>query len=156
MTLPIKEFNLNKELLVRTIKDCRIKLTEQEKNDYYATQHLYPLLLAFRHCIGDTCDSEVSYGAYMVYVLFPVISVTRLCLVYWNKKNTLKRHYINTVLTPEEHQKVLIRLAKENYWEIILCNKQQFIADDICFRKPVYGLQQSLYFYQFPLQSPLP
>lgn len=30
--------------------------------------------------------------------------------------------------------KVLIRLAKENQWKIILCNKQQFVADDICMR----------------------
>ena len=27
-----------------------------------------------------------------------------------------------------------MRLAKENRWKIILCNKRQFVADDMCMR----------------------
>lgn len=130
---------MNKELLERTIKNRRIELSEQEKKDYFATKHLFSffftpvilwVILAIAKFKGEIIDTEFIWFS----ALFPIISISVLYLTYWNKRKTLKLHYINTVLTPEEQQKVLLRLAKENRWKVILCNKQQFVADDICFR----------------------
>ena len=101
---------MNQELLERTIKNRRIELTNREKKDYYPKENLFTLLFA------------------------SVVSVAVIYITYRNKKNTLKLHYINTALTPQEQQNVLMRLAKENRWKIVLCNKRQFIADDICMR----------------------
>ena len=130
---------MNQQLLERTLKNRRIELTEQEKKDYYPKEPLFMLLftsVALLFCLvmakikGELIEPEFVWTV----VLFPVVSAAVIYITYLNKKNTLKLHYISTALTPQEQQKVLIRLAKENQWEIILCNKQQFIADDICMR----------------------
>ena len=130
---------MNQELLKRTLKNRRIELTNQEKKDYYPKEPLFMLLftsVALLFCLlmakikGETIEPESVWFV----VLFPVVFAAVGYITYRNKKNTLKLHYISTALTPQEQQKVLIRLAKENQWKIILCNKQQFVADDICMR----------------------
>ncbi|WP_308756410.1 hypothetical protein [uncultured Bacteroides sp.] len=130
---------MNQELLERTLKNRQIELTEQEKKDYFPKNLLFMQLFASAavlFCLlmakikGETIEPESVWGS----LLFPVVSAAVVYITYRNKKNTLKLHYISTALTPQEQQKVLKRLAKENNWEIILCNKQQFIADDICMR----------------------
>ena len=130
---------MNQELLERTLKNRRIELTNQEKKDYYPKENLFILLFASAIVLlmplmarlkGEIIETEFLWFS----VLFPAVSVAVIYITYWNKKNTLKRHYINTALTPQEQQNVLMRLAKENRWKIILCNKRQFVADDMCMR----------------------
>ena len=130
---------MNQELLERTLKNRRIELTNQEKKDYYPKENLFILLFASAIVLlmplmarlkGEIIETEFLWSS----VLFPAVSVAVIYITYWNKKNTLKLHYINTALTPQEQQNVLMRLAKENRWKIILCNKRQFVADDMCMR----------------------
>ena len=130
---------MNQELLERTLKNRRIELTNQEKKDYYPKENLFILLFASAIVLlmplmarlkGEIIETEFLWFS----VLFPAVSVAVIYITYWNKKNTLKLHYINTALTPQEQQNVLMRLAKENRWKIILCNKRQFVADDMCMR----------------------
>ena len=127
---------MNQELLERTLKNRR---TNQEKKDYYPKENLFILLFASAIVLlmplmarlkGEIIETEFLWFS----VLFPAVSVAVIYITYWNKKNTLKLHYINTALTPQEQQNVLMRLAKENRWKIILCNKRQFVADDMCMR----------------------
>ena len=130
---------MNQELLERTLKNRRIELTNQEKKDYYPKENLFILLFASAIVLlmplmarlkGEIIETEFLWFS----VLFPAVSVAVIYITYWNKKNTLKLHYINKALTPQEQQNVLMRLAKENRWKIILCNKRQFVADDMCMR----------------------
>lgn len=130
---------MNQELLERTLKNRRIELMNQEKKDYYPKENLFILLFASAIVLlmplmarlkGEIIETEFLWFS----VLFPAVSVAVIYITYWNKKNTLKLHYINTALTPQEQQNVLMRLAKENRWKIILCNKRQFVADDMCMR----------------------
>lgn len=129
---------MNQELLERTLKNRRIELTNQEKKDYYPKENLFILLFAsaivllmpLMARLKGIIETEFLWFS----VLFPAVSVAVIYITYWNKKNTLKLHYINTALTPQEQQNVLMRLAKENRWKIILCNKRQFVADDMCMR----------------------
>ena len=130
---------MNQELLKRTLKNRRIELTEQEKKDYYPKEALFMLLftsvaLLFCLVMAKIKDETIEPEFVWTVVLFPIVFAAVGYITYLNKKNKLKLHYISTALTPQEQQKVLIRLAKENQWEIILCNKQQFVADDICMR----------------------
>ena len=130
---------MNQELLERTLKNRRIELTNQEKKDYYPKENLFILLFASAIVLlmplmarlkGEIIETEFLWFS----VLFPAVSVAVIYITYWNKKNTLKLHYINTALTPQAQQNVLMRLEKENRWKIILCNKRQFVADDMCMR----------------------
>ena len=130
---------MNQELLERTLKNRRIELTNQEKKDYYPKENLFILLFASAIVLlmplmarlkGEIIETEFLWFS----VLFPAVSVAVIYITYWNKKNTLKLHYINTALTPQEQQNVLMRRAKENRCKIILCNKRQFVADDMCMR----------------------
>lgn len=130
---------MNRELLERTIENRRIELTEQEKKDYYPKEHLFMLLFAsaavlFCLLMSKIKDEVVEPGFVWVAIVFPVVSAVTIYITCRNKKNMLKLHYINTALTRQEQQKVLIRLSKENNWQIIVCDKQQFVADDICMR----------------------
>ena len=122
---------MNQELLERTLKNRRIELTNQEKKDYYPKENLFILLFASAIVLlmplmarlkGEIIETEFLWFS----VLFPAVSVAVIYITYWNKKNTLKLHYINTALTPQEQQNVLMRLAKDN--------KRQFVADDMCMR----------------------
>lgn len=130
---------MNQELLERTIENRRIELTDQEKRDYYPKEHLFMLLFAsaavlFCLVMAKIKGEVVEPGFVWAAIMFPVVSAVAVYITCRNKKNMLKLHYINTALTRQEQQKVLIRLSKENNWQIIRCDKRQFVADDICMR----------------------
>ena len=130
---------MNQELLERTIENRRIELTEQEKKDYYPKEHIFMLLFAsvavlFCLVMAKIKGEVVEPGFVWAAIMFPVVSAVAVYITYRNKKNMLKLHYVNTALSREEQQKVLVRLSKENNWQIIKCDQRQFVADDICMR----------------------